>query len=163
MSASAWLASAWVSVGQPMTVGEEFTSRTGRFRGESLAHIYRMLGSAEEAEDLMQQTYLRAWRSYDKFEGRLSVRTWLYRIATNVSLTAIQRRRPLPSGLGAPSSSPSTILTSRVLETVDWPKAQDIGRRGWQRGRIRKQVPRPRWPPMPIRSPTGTARPPDTG
>jgi RNA polymerase sigma-70 factor (ECF subfamily) len=73
-----------------------------------------MLGSAEEAEDLVQETYLRAWRSYEGFAGRSSVRTWLYRIATNVCLTAIERRgrRPLPSGLGAPSEDPQTPVVA---------------------------------------------------
>jgi RNA polymerase sigma-70 factor, ECF subfamily len=101
-------------LGQPMTVSEDFTSRTSRFRGELLAHCYRMLGSAEEAEDLVQETYLRAWRSYGGFEGRASVRTWLYRIATNACLTALERRarRPLPSGLGAPADDPDATLTA---------------------------------------------------
>src|ERR1700758_4958736 len=74
--------------GWPMTVSEDFTSHTGRFRGELLAYCYRMLGSAEEAEDLVQETYLRAWRSYEGFEGRSSVRTWLYRIPPKPGLTA---------------------------------------------------------------------------
>jgi RNA polymerase sigma-70 factor (ECF subfamily) len=97
-----------------MTVSEDFASLTGRFRGELLAHCYRMLGSAEEAEDLVQETYLRAWRSYEGFEGRSSIRTWLYRIATNVCLTAIERRgrRPLPSGLGAPAEDPEAPLVA---------------------------------------------------
>jgi RNA polymerase sigma-70 factor, ECF subfamily len=97
-----------------MTVSEDFTSLTGRFRGELLAHCYRMLGSADEAEDLVQETYLRAWRSYPGFEGRASVRTWLYRIATNACLNAIERRgrRPLPSGLGGPAEDPEAPLVA---------------------------------------------------
>ena len=104
-----------------MTVSEEFTGLTGQFRGELLAHCYRMLGSAGEAEDLVQETYLRAWRSFDGFEGRASVRTWLYRIATNACLTAIERRarRPLPSGLGGPAQDPEAPLVAAGPE-VAW-------------------------------------------
>jgi RNA polymerase sigma-70 factor (ECF subfamily) len=89
---------------------EEFTEITEPFRCELLAHCYRMTGSADEAEDLVQETYLRAWRAYGSFEGRSSLRTWLYRIATNACLTALEQRgrRALPSGLGGPSADPDT-------------------------------------------------------
>ncbi|MFL6109980.1 MAG: RNA polymerase subunit sigma-70 [Catenulispora sp.] len=91
---------------------EGFESDTERFRRELLAHCYRMMGSVDEAEDAVQETYLRAWRSYPKFEGRSSVRVWLYRIATNVCLSALRSRgrRPLPSGLGAPSEDPGAPM-----------------------------------------------------
>ncbi|HZE50161.1 MAG TPA: sigma-70 family RNA polymerase sigma factor [Jatrophihabitantaceae bacterium] len=91
---------------------EEFSRMVEPYRRELLAHCYRMLGSVHEAEDAVQEALLRAWRSYDGFEGRSSLRTWLYRIATNASLRAIEQRgrRPLPSDLGGPSQDPAYSL-----------------------------------------------------
>ena len=92
----------------PEADAEGFEAATSRYRRELFAHCYRMTGSVQEAEDIVQDTYVRAWRAFGRFEGRSSVRTWLYRIATNACLTALQRRsrRPLPSGLGPPSADP---------------------------------------------------------
>ncbi|MCW2516558.1 MAG: polymerase, sigma subunit, family [Mycobacterium sp.] len=91
---------------------DAFLADAQRYRRELMAHCYRMTGSLHDAEDLVQETYLRAWKSYEGFQGRSSIRTWLYRIATNTCLTALEGRgrRPLPSGLGAPSSDPTADI-----------------------------------------------------
>ena len=88
---------------------ESFGRLVEPFRTELLAYCYRMLGSAHDAEDLVQDTYLRAWRAREQFdETRSSLRTWLYRIATNACLNALSSRRPrlLPSTLAGPSRDP---------------------------------------------------------
>jgi RNA polymerase sigma-70 factor (ECF subfamily) len=93
----------------------DFDTLTAPLRGELTAHCYRMLGSVQDAEDQVQETYLRAWRAFRAFEGRSSIRTWMYQIATRTCLTALQQRarRPMPAGLGTPGSSPAAGLQSR--------------------------------------------------
>ena len=100
---------------------DRFEAATAPYRRELFAHCYRMTGSVGDAEDLVQETYLRAWQAFEGFEHRSSVRTWMYRIATNVCLTARHRnrRRGLPSGLGPPSEDPYTA-TAPAPAGVSW-------------------------------------------
>jgi RNA polymerase sigma-70 factor (ECF subfamily) len=92
-------------------------------RGELTAYCYRMLASPFEAEDAVQETMIRAWRSYDRFEGRSALRSWLYRIATNVCLDMLQgsKRRARPMDLG-PAGEP----VAENLRTPDVPWLQPI-------------------------------------
>jgi RNA polymerase sigma-70 factor (ECF subfamily) len=115
-------------MGVQNTAVEDFPRLADPFRRELLAHCYRMLGSVHDAEDQVQETYLRAWRAYGSFEGRSSMRTWLHRIATNTCLDALESRgrRPLPTGLGAPNADPLGELVERA--EVPWlePVADDM-------------------------------------
>lgn len=88
---------------------DEFRRLAEPFRQELRLHCYRMLGSSHDAEDAVQETLLRAWRSLEEFEGRASLRNWLYKIATNTCLNAIADRkktaRLLPQDLSAPAQA----------------------------------------------------------
>ena len=89
------------------------------YRGALYAHAYRMLGSAPDAEDAVQESLLGAWRGLARFEGRSSLRSWLYRIATNASLKIIERRpkRVLPIDYGPPAD-PKDPLGEPLIESV---------------------------------------------
>src|SRR4051812_31668422 len=88
-------------------------------RRELYAHCYRMLGSAADAEDALQDALLRAWRALPRFEGRSSLRSWLYRIATNACLRALERRPPrvLPIDYG-PAADPHDAPAQPLVESV---------------------------------------------
>jgi RNA polymerase sigma-70 factor (ECF subfamily) len=92
----------------------EFIQEAEQLRRELLAYCYRLCGSVQDAEDLVQEAMLRGWRSWARFRGEATVRTWLYRIATNAFLSSTRRRRRLPSDLGPPASDVSLEV---VLDT----------------------------------------------
>ena len=112
-------------------------------RAELTGYCYRMLGSAFDAEDAVQETFLRAWRSFDRFEGRSALRSWLYRIATNVALDMLKgrerRARPIDLGpaqtaaapIGTPLPEATWILPmpdGRVEPTDDDPAEKAVAR-----------------------------------
>src|ERR1700678_2320430 len=118
-----------MSVPPPMVGSVAETATTSSFgsadlevyRRELTGYCYRMLGSAFEADDAVQETMLRAWRNADGFEGRASLRSWLYRIATNVCIDMhrqVQRRaRPMEMG---PASPPDESLLGPLLPEATW-------------------------------------------
>ncbi len=96
------------------------TDQLETYRRELTGYCYRMLGSAFEADDAVQETMLRAWRAADGFEGRASLRSWLYRIATNVCLDTLRgaKRRALPMDLGPASPPLESYLRPRQAEDI---------------------------------------------
>jgi RNA polymerase sigma-70 factor (ECF subfamily) len=112
-----------------------FTRLVERHRRELRVHCYRMVGSVEEAEDLVQETFLRAWRHIGGFEGRSTLRAWLYRIATNACLDALdgRPRRVLPQDLEPATTGPGVAVgLVEMVERADIPWLQPLPDRLWE-------------------------------
>jgi RNA polymerase sigma-70 factor (ECF subfamily) len=111
-----------------LAAGPDLDAALDRYRVELTGYCYRMLGSAFDAEDAVQDTYVRAWRSFEKFEGRSSLRSWLYRIATNVCLDLLSagNKRARPMDLTAPQHQATAVLSERP--EVTWLEPVPDGR-----------------------------------
>jgi RNA polymerase sigma-70 factor, ECF subfamily len=107
-------------VPEPSATAERTTRELEQYRVELTGYCYRMLGSSVDAEDAVQETMIRAWRGMDRFEGRAAVRSWLYRIATNVCIDMLnsRKRRALPMDLG-PAQAP-VIENLNMLPASEW-------------------------------------------
>jgi len=110
-----------VTARAPLPRPDELDAVLDGHRRELTGYCSRRLGASFEAEDAVQEAFLRAWRSYDRFEGRSSLRSWLYRIATNVCFDALgaRKRRERPMGLGGPQA-PEVENLGQVLPEETW-------------------------------------------
>jgi RNA polymerase sigma-70 factor, ECF subfamily len=106
------------------TAFAELVERHGR---ELHAHAYRIVGSHEDAEDLTQETFLRAWRRLESYQGRASFRTWLYTIATNACLSALERRSRRPQGTQTPALEAIPAADAEPAEALVSKETADLG------------------------------------
>lgn len=130
MSADAWLRELGA---ERLDEADEpaFSGLARRHRRELHVHCYRMLGSFEDAEDTVQETFLRAWRRRETFEGRSTLRAWLYRIATNACLDLLAKRRPEPATGGEVlwlQPYPDRLLDELPAGDADEPEAVAVAR-----------------------------------
>ncbi|GAA0580933.1 RNA polymerase subunit sigma-70 [Paractinoplanes ferrugineus] len=113
------------------TLLDGFSGHAEQHRRELHVHCYRMLGSFEDAEDTVQETFLRAWRGRETFEGRSTFRAWLYRIATNACLDLLAKRRPEPATGGEVpwlQPYPDRLLDELPAGAADEPETATLGR-----------------------------------
>ncbi|WP_028659319.1 RNA polymerase subunit sigma-70 [Nocardioides insulae] len=130
MNTQTWLEELDVS-GSDGVEEDEFSESAERHRRELHVHCYRMLGSFQDAEDAVQETFLRAWRGRETFEGRSTFRAWLYRIATNTCLDQISGRRRQPATGGEVQwlqPYPDRLLDELSADDADEPEAVALAR-----------------------------------